>query len=87
MAIKRIPKYKNIPFETGKTYTTKFATGEKFFLTRIIFNGIGVCIRFEGIFEKCPQLGECPLGPDRLISEKVEDGFIDICDNCGEPIN
>ena len=87
MGIKKIIKYKELPFEIGKTYTTKFATGERFLLTKIKTNATGRIFGFDGIYEKCPHLGECPLGPDRLIPDRVEDGFIDVCDCCNTPIN
>lgn len=38
MGVKKIIKYKELPFEIGKTYTTKFQTGEKFLLTNIKYN-------------------------------------------------
>ncbi len=86
MGIKKIPKFKELPFESGKIYTTKFTTGEKFFLSKIIYNKKGGIIGFEGIYEKYSHLGNCPLNPDRLIPDKIEDGFIEVCDCCGNPI-
>jgi len=86
MGVKTISKFKELPFEIGKTYTTKFQTGEKFLLTKIKYNTKGDRIGFDGIYEKWEYLGECPLGPDRLISDRIEDGFIEICDCCNFPI-
>jgi len=88
-----IPKYSDLSFEEGKTYTTKFATGEKFLLKKVIWGKIKVkgetidtIIRFEGIYEKSPSLGICPLGGDRLIADKKYEGEIEICHKCKEPI-
>lgn len=86
MGVKKIIKYKELPFEIGKTYTTKFQTGEKFLLTNIKYNTKGDRIGFDGIYEKCSHIGECGLGPDRLIPDKIEDGFIEVCDFCNTPI-
>ena len=86
MGVKQIIKYKDLPFEVGKTYTTKFATGDRFLLTKINITATGRIYNFEGIYEKCPHLGECSLGADRLIPERIEDGTIDVCDECGTPI-
>jgi len=64
----------DIPFEVGQTYTTKFATGERFTITKIIMctdkKKHGDISHFLGIYEKAPHLGECPLGADRLIQRK-----------------
>lgn len=60
----------DIPFEVGETYTTKFATGEKFSITRLIKNKDGEVIMAYGIYEKHSHLGECPLSIDRLIQRK-----------------
>ena len=87
MGIKRIPKYKDLPFEIGKTYVTKFQTGEKFTLTNIKYNSKGIRIGFDGIYENCPHLGVCPIGPDRLIPERIDDGFMEVCSECGTPLN
>lgn len=86
MGIKKLIKHKELPFEIGKTYTTRFATGDKFLLTKIKYNTKGDRIGFEGVYEKYPHLGECPIGPDRLIPDTIEDGFIEVCDQCGTPI-
>jgi hypothetical protein len=90
---KSIPKYSDLPFEEGKTYTTKFATGEKFLLKKVIWGKrkikgeiVDVILNFEGIYEKHPELGVCPLGGDRLIADKKYECDIDVCHKCGEPI-
>lgn len=80
---KTVKKYSDVPFQEGKTYKTKWSTGEKFTIINIIRKGDKI-IRFEGLFESCPQIGLCPLEPERLIPERIEDGTIDICSNCGE---
>jgi len=77
--------YNELPFEEGKTYQTKFQTGEKFLISKIIKSGDKI-IRFEGIYETAPHLGPCPLNPDRLIPDKVKQSEIYVCDKCGTPI-
>lgn len=82
---KTIKSFMELPFEEGKTYPTKFQTGEKFLLKKIITNK-GKIIGFEGIYESAPHLGICPLNADRLIPDKVVDVDICVCDKCGTPI-
>lgn len=82
----KIKKYKELPFEVGKIYQTKFATGERFTITNIVKKSDGKILWFEGVYEKHPQCGICPLNSDRLIADKVEDGEIEICSKCGESI-
>lgn len=84
--IKRVIKYKSLPFEIGKTYVTKFSTGERFTITDILLNTKGEPIRFYGIYEKYPLLTGCSLIADRLIPEKIEDDSIEVCSVCGTPI-
>lgn len=93
MGVKRIKQHKDLPFEEGKTYTTKFQTGERFLLNKIIWKEIKIegemikrMILFEGIYENSPDLGQCRLNIDRLIPERVESGEIDVCDYCNTPI-
>lgn len=90
---KRIKVHKDLPFEEGKTYTTKMQTKEKFTITEILYKETkenGVTIKtprlFMGIYEKCPHLGPCPMYVDRLIPETMEIGEIEVCGKCGEPI-
>ena len=73
-------------YRADKTFKTKFATGEKFTITTIRTNRIGVIVDLRGVFEFAPHLGECPLSPERLIPEKIETGFIEVCDKCGNPV-
>lgn len=91
--IKVIKRPIELPFEEGKTYKTKFATGENFLLKEIVWgtskvNGEVVknIIKFKGIYENNPELGICPLNPDRLIP--LTNGFTEheACSKCGEPI-
>lgn len=80
--------YKDLPFEEGKTYQTKFATGEKFLLKKIIWTkGKKPKIYgFEGIYENSSHLGICPLGENRLIVDKVEIEDFEVCDKCKQKI-
>ena len=60
-----------LPFEIGETYKTRFATGEKFKVTGISYRN-GAVSGFTGVYEKCPGVGECPIGHDRLVPKTVE---------------
>lgn len=80
---KVIKKYKDLPFEIEKIYVTKFQTSEKVILKRIDFNKKGEVIGLGVIYENSPHLGICPLGADRLITDKIEDGEICVCHKCG----
>ena len=77
-----------LPFEVGVTYTTKFATGEKFTVTRVRKNRYDEVEAVFGIYEKSPHLGECPLNMDRLIPdvEKIGERKVIICPNCKHEI-
>lgn len=88
-----IKKYSDLPFEEGKTYTTKFATGEKFLLTKVILikNKIkGELVErishFEGIYDKHKDLEICHLGGDRLIADTKYEEDVIVCHKCKEPI-
>lgn len=91
--IKEIKKYKDLPFEEGKVYKTKFQTGEMFKITKInkrFFKSVNhsaeIIIGFEGIYLSHSHIGVCPLAVDRLIPEKVEDGTINVCEHCNKEI-
>ena len=76
----------DLPFEEGKTYKTKFATGEMFDLATISRNHKGEIIRLLGIYHGSRELGLCPLTIDRLHPHKtVKMVEIDVCDTCEEP--
>ena len=83
----------DLPFEEGKTYTTKFATGEKFTISKIIYRKKSkedhpdVIYQFLGIYERSPNLGNCPMQPERLIPHKeTKEEEIECCITCGKPI-
>lgn len=58
------------PLEVNKTYRTKMQTGEKFTITEIITSKPSEkIIKIKGIYESSPQIGSCPLDPERLIPE------------------
>lgn len=82
---KTIKKYLDLPFEEGKTYSTKMGTGEKFTIHKIIMVRDQI-IRLDGVYENSPHLKNCPLPPDRLIPDRVEDGTVEVCDKCGSKI-
>jgi hypothetical protein len=76
----------DLPFEEGKTYKTKFATGEMFDLTKINRNHKGDIAMFWGIYHDSKELGLCPLAPDRLNPHKTAQMVdVEVCDACGEP--
>jgi len=90
--IKKKEIIEEVPIEVGKTYQTKICASWFFTVTRIIqetrtFKGktlLGAIKGFEGIYVESPHLGVCPIGPDRLIQEKIKlSGTIDVCSNCG----
>lgn len=82
---KKIKTYKDLPFEEGKVYRTKFQTGERFLIKEIIKNKDKI-IGFKGIYESTPQLGVCPLNSDRLVAERIEGEDLEVCNKCNEPI-
>lgn len=77
--------FKDLSFEVGETYQTKFATAERFTITVINTNKQGRVIGFKGVYENSKHLGEVPLGADRLIARKEPNGTIEVCSSCGEP--
>jgi len=74
-----------IPFEVGKTYKTKFATGEWFTITKLDKNKNDDVIGVWGIYGKHHELGVCPIGIDRLIQPMEFTGVefeVTVCPNC-----
>lgn len=93
MIIKK-KKFRDLPIEEGKSYVTRFQTGELFFVKKvkkIFFKSGGVSVEkvvgYEGIYWNAKHLGICPLAVDRLIPQRVEDGFMYVCDCCNTEIN
>lgn len=84
--------FNELPFVEGKTYTTKFQTGEKFLLKEIVWKiskTTGARLQmllFKGIYEKNPDIGICPLGIDRLIPDQEYVGKQEICSKCKTPL-
>ena len=83
MGVKKIKKFKELPFEIDRVYTTKFQTKDQFLLKNIMLSGHMV----KGIYIGSEHLGICGLGIDRLIPETEFECEIEVCDKCGEPIN
>ena len=81
---KKIPT--PLPFEEGKVYKTKFATGESFLLVKIKRDKKDKIIGFDGIYENSKSLGICHLSIDRLIPETNDFEIIEVCSKCGESI-
>jgi hypothetical protein len=73
-SIKKVVQVIDLEFEVDKTYRTKFQTGEMFTIKKIVtkpfLKDYTKIIRFEGIYEKAPHLGLCPIDPERLHPEK-----------------
>lgn len=85
--IQKIKKQVDLPLLVGKTYKTKFATGEDFTITSIDVNKNGKTTRIMGIYSNHPDLGPCPLNEDRIIPEKTFNGEVmELCSNCGDTI-
>lgn len=88
MGFKQVIESIDLDFEVGKTYKTKFQTGERFTITKIItrpFLKTTIIIRVFGVYEKAPHLGECPLDHERLIPEtKTITKDVEYCDCCGK---
>lgn len=83
----KIKKFKALPFEEGKIYETKMATKEKVLITNIPLHKLSPSL-FGVIYQSSsPELGVCGFYPDRLIPEYIEDGEIEVCSKCNEPIN
>lgn len=88
MGIKKIKRIVDLPFEVGNIYMTKFATNERFLLTKLVTNKHGHLIGYEGIYENYPHLGKCPLDLGRLVAFKGESkDYFEVCDNCGFQTN
>ncbi len=83
--IKKVTLYEDLPIEEGKSYVTRFQTGESFFVKRVVKVVVGYqrekVVGFEGIYWKCKHLGLCPLAIDRLIPERVIVGEKIVCDD------
>jgi len=76
-----------LQFEIGKTYKTRFQTGELFTITKIKYRTDKTIIGFEGVYEKCPHVGICPLNFDRLIPEtKTIEYEVEVCECCKKPL-
>lgn len=74
-----------IPFEEGQTYTTKFANGERFTITKLVKNKYNEVTGIWGTYERCPHLGVCPIGIDRLIQPMQFTGIefdVTMCPKC-----
>lgn len=82
--MKKIKLRVALPIESGKTYTTKMATKEKFTVTKVAVDKKGVQTIAWGLYEKSPHLGDCPLPVERLIPETVEGETVEVCEHCGE---
>ena len=85
MGVKKFKVYNDLELEEGKTYKTKFSTGEFFQIVKIVRLKESI-IGLQGIYLSHPHLGLCPLSKDRVIPERVLTGEIEVCDTCGTPL-
>ena len=66
---KKVKEYEPLPFEIGKTYLTKYASGDMFTITRFECNKVGKILKAYGLFEEKPYRegwGEMPMELERL---------------------
>ena len=73
--IKKVKIFEDLPIEEGKTYKTRFATGDLFLVQKVkkikFYGNIpDKVISFEGLYVGREDIGVCPLAIDRLIPEK-----------------
>lgn len=92
MEPKKIKKFQELPFEVGKVYKTKFATGDTFLLTKDPYKRAedGTIIKAShtvfGIYVGKEHIGECPLSIERLIPDKEFTGEYEVCECCGREL-
>lgn len=84
----KIKKEIELPLVVGETYFTKFQTKEKFKITKLIYDRFNVMVvSVNGIYEKTPHLGECPLPVERIVHKiNIIEEEIEICPNCKKPL-
>lgn len=84
--IKKIKTYKDLPFEVGKTYQTKMSVDWTFLVKEIEYKK-DVVSKLKGIWSNSPDLGICEVYRiERIIPDKVVDGEMEVCGNCGNPL-
>lgn len=88
------PEFKDLPLEEGKTYRTKFQTGDLFKVVKIktipFKSGDYSTVRVvgvEGYYVGKEDIGLCPLAEERLIHEKQQIGVMECCPSCNKEIN
>ena len=84
--LKKVKIFKDLPIEEGKTYKTRFATGDMFLVKKVIKNPNKSLkpeqiIRVDGIYWNAKEIGICPLAADRLIPERIMIGEKIICED------
>lgn len=77
--------YEDVPLEPGKRYQTKFQTGDWATLVDVVIHKEKI-VGLKVIYESKEYLGVCPLGPDRLIQEKIKIKEVECCPNCGHEL-
>ena len=85
--MKTIKTYIDLPLEEGKTYKTKFQTGDTFTVVKIFKDKkTSEIYRVEGIYENAKHLGICPLDVNRILPDKVEGPSETVCEHCNNKI-
>lgn len=78
--------YTEVPVEEGKTYITRFQTGDKFKVEKVVrkvIAGVDKIIRVDGYYIGLEHLGICSLPTERLQLEQIESHTVMVCSECG----
>lgn len=93
MALTKRIDFRDLPLEEGKTYRTKFQTGDLFKVVKIktvsFKSGEYSTTRvvgIEGLYVGKEHIGLCPLAEERLIHDKEKIGEVDTCPHCNKDI-
>lgn len=91
--------FSDLPLVVGKRYQTKFATGEWVTIFDIQHTKESVLKHQKDnksplaiqsiyvIYDKCPNLGPCPLDENRIVHDKKFEREIEICGKCKKPLD
>lgn len=82
----KIKTFIDLPLEVGKTYKTKFQTGDIFTVLKLFKDKTGNIYRAEGVYENAKHLGVCPIDVNRLINDKEYGSDKTVCGHCNTEI-
>lgn len=93
LMIKTVAVYRDLPLVEGKTYRTKFQTGDWFKVIKIktvafksgSFETVRI-VGIEGYYVGKEHIGLCPIAEERLIHEQEQTGTKTICPHCEKEI-